>query len=187
MARKQHKAKASHFAAGAMTPSAPAVEVNGWKIYAHPLFLDQVESLLEEVEEFQAADPERFREKKKTKLLAAILKMGLEVIPADLGGPAFAQGNTLGEKYRHWRRGKFFEGRYRLFFRYLTGAKVIVLAWVNDDQTLRTYGRKTDAYAVFQGMLTKGHPPDDWEDLWREARTVAARAQALVKRGKGAG
>jgi toxin YhaV len=178
---KRPKVKAAPFAP--LSP-VPVVEANGWKIYVHPLFLKQFESLVDDVEKLQAADPKGYRHKKKTKLLAAILKMGFEVIPADPGGAIFAQGNTMGPDYRHWRRGKFFEGRYRLFFRYLSAAKVIVLAWVNDDETLRTYDSKTDAYAVFKAMLNKKRPPDDWDELWQQAQAASARGQALIKRGK---
>ena len=28
-----------------------------------------------------------------------------------------------------------------------------MVAWVNDDKTLRAYGSKTDAYATFKGMF----------------------------------
>lgn len=34
---------------------------------------------------------------------------------------------------------------------------------MNDENTLRTYGKKTDAYTVFSKMLKRGHPPADWE------------------------
>ena len=46
-----------------------------------------------------------------------------------------------------------------------TRAKIIIFAWVNDRDSLRTYGSKSDAYAVFKAMLDKGNPPDDWEAL----------------------
>jgi len=36
---------------------------------------------------------------------------------------------------------------------------------VNDENTLRTYGAKSDAYAVFRKMLDGGNPPDDWAAL----------------------
>jgi len=162
----------------------PAVVVNGWSIHAHPLFLEQFEELVGEVEQLRAQDSEGYREKKKTKLLAAIIKMGFEVIPANPADKMFLQGNTLGSAYRHWQRGKFFEGRYRMFFRYSSKAKAIVLAWVNDEETLRTYGRKTDAYAVFKGMLNKNRPPDDWNALVWEAQKAAKRAQEVLNRVK---
>ena len=64
----------------APSESAP-ITVNGWAIYAHPLFIDQLEALAGEVEHLRAADPAGYRQKKKTKLLAAIYKMAFEVIP----------------------------------------------------------------------------------------------------------
>jgi toxin YhaV len=157
----------------------PVLEINGWKVFAHALFLDQVEALVDEVEKLREADPGGYREKKKTKLLAAILKVGFEMIPREPGARHFLQGNTLGETYRHWRRAKFFEGRYRLFFRYSKASKVIVLSWVNDDDTLRTYGGKNDAYAVFKKMLDKGHPPGDWDILLKEAEQASSRLKKL--------
>jgi toxin YhaV len=42
---------------------------------------------------------------------------------------------------------------------------VIVFAWVNDEQTLRSAGSKSDPYAVFEKMLGRGNPPDDWNAL----------------------
>jgi len=162
----------------------PIVQVNGWSIYAHPLFIDQFEELLEEVEKLRKENPENYREKKKTKLLAAIVEMAFERIPGDPSSPAFRQGNTLGAAHRNWSRGKFFAGRFRLFFRYDTKAKIIVLAWVNDEDTLRTYGSKTDAYAVFRKMIEKGNPPGDWEALLGAAKKAGLQAKKVVERGK---
>lgn len=161
------------------------VVINGWKIYAHPLFIDQFEELLHEVERLRAADPVGYREKKKTKLLAAIQKMAFEVIPQNPAHPMFLQGNTLGRLYRHWYRGKFFDGRYRLFFRFSSTAKAIVLAWVNDAETLRTYGSRTDAYAVFKGMLGRNRPPNEWEALLKEAKAEVLRSTKLLRRSRG--
>lgn len=36
--------------------------------------------------------------------------------------------------------------RFRLFFRYDSRAKIIVFAWVNDEQTLRSAGSKSDPF-----------------------------------------
>lgn len=58
-----------------------------------------------------------------------------------------------------------------------TSAKVIVFAWVNDETTLRTYGAKSDAYAVFRKMLDRGAPPDSWEALLAAASQAGARAR----------
>jgi len=158
--------------------------VNGCKIFAHPVFIEQFEALVHEVDQLRDASPEGFREKKKTKLLAAVLKMGLDVIPQNPAHPMFLLGNTLGAAYRHWHRGKFLEGRYRLFFRFSSEAKVIVLAWVNDEETLPTYGSKTDAFAVFQSMLRNNRPPDEWKALLKEAEGTVAEAKKILDRGR---
>lgn len=36
------------------------VVINGWMIYAHPLFLDQLEELIVEVEALRAKDPQGY-------------------------------------------------------------------------------------------------------------------------------
>jgi hypothetical protein len=66
---------------------------------------------------------------------------------------------ALGEEYKHWFRAKFLQ-QFRLFFRYqqTEGAKIIVLAWVNDDSTLRAYESANDTYAVFRKMMKRGKP-----------------------------
>jgi toxin YhaV len=70
------------------SPSA-VITVNGWSIYAHPLFIAEFEAVLQEVERLRAADPIAYREKKKTKLLAAILKDGFRSHPEKSRRPGF--------------------------------------------------------------------------------------------------
>ena len=53
----------------------------------------------------------------------------------------------------------------------------LIFAWVNDENSLRTYGSKTDAYKVFKGMLDDGNPPDDWDALHKEASDAKAVAR----------
>lgn len=145
------------------------LKINGWTIYLHPLFADALHAMMDEVRKARAADPENYRQKRAAKLLAATRKMAFEEIPANPADPKFRQGSTLGDAYRHWFRGKYVQ-QYRLFFRYHEERKVIVLAWVNDENTKRAYGSKTDAYAVFARMLKVGNPPDDWATLVAEAK-----------------
>ena len=78
------------------------------------------------------------------------------------------QGGTPGDHRKHWFRAKYFQ-QYRLFYRFNSDAKVVLVAWMNDDKTLRAYGSKTDAYATFKGMLEDGNPPDDFDVLLKEA------------------
>src|SRR3546814_19868396 len=91
------------------------------------------------------------------------------VVPSDPSRDEYRQGNTLGAAYRHWRRAKIGR-RFRLFFRYDSKANVIVFAWVNDEQTLRSAGSKSDPYAVFEKMLGRDNPPDDWNALKAASR-----------------
>ena len=98
-------------------PVAPALQVNGWTVFAHPLFLAQLETLTSQVEALRRKDPTGYLKKNATKRLAAIRQLAFEVIPQDPTRPEYCQGNTLGDQHRHWFRAKFFQ-QYRLFFRY---------------------------------------------------------------------
>ena len=148
--------------------------VNGWTIFAHPLFLDQLEELTRQVQVLRRKDPAGFVKKNATKRLTAIAKLAFEVIPQDPSRTEYRQGNTLGEDHKHWFRAKFFQ-QYRLFFRYHARSKVIVFAWVNDEDTKRAYESGDDAYRVFRKMLDSGHPPGDWNQLLSQARATSAR------------
>lgn len=160
-------------------PVAPALQVNGWTVFAHPLFLAQLETLTSQVEALRRKDPTGYLKKNATKRLAAIRQLAFEVIPQDPTRPEYCQGNTLGDQHRHWFRAKFFQ-QYRLFFRYHATAKVIVFAWVNDEGTKRAYESSDDAYRVFRKMLDGGHPPDDWETLLAEAQAEGLSLQRLA-------
>jgi toxin YhaV len=155
------------------------LKINGWTIYAHPLFLEQVEALTDKVKRLQAKDPVGYRSKPATKRLAAILKLALNDIPQDPSGPQYRQGSTLGTEHTHWHRARFYQ-QYRLFFRYDLASKILVYAWVNDESTKRAYDSKRDAYIVFRKMLRNGNPPDSWEDLWREVISDGERIYALL-------
>jgi toxin YhaV len=145
--------------------------VNGWRLYAHPLFEQQFRRLVEQVASLAAKDPEGYREEPATKLLATVNRYVREIIPRDPNAAEFRQGNTLGADNRHWFRAKFHE-RYRLFFRFSSKEKVIVYAWVNDERTLRKAGAKTDPYAVFQNLLEAGDPPRTMELLLSRAKEI---------------
>lgn len=151
-------------------------EVNGWTVYAHPLFLDQLETMIVSVEKARKKDPKGYKRKRAAKLLAAVSKVAFEDIPSDPTRDVYRQGSTLGEDYKHWFRAKFLQ-QFRLFFRYQqsASAKLIVLAWVNDDSTLRAYESANDAYAVFRKMLDRGNPPDTWNELLSSASSGESR------------
>jgi len=145
------------------------LRIHGWTIFAHPLFLAQYEKLLDQVSKLKEKDPEGYTKKNAAKRLAAIVSLAFDVIAQDPTRPEYRQGNTLGDEHKHWFRAKFFQ-QYRLFFRFHAPSKIIVLGWVNDENTKRTYESNADAYLVFKKMLASGHPPSDWESLLAEAR-----------------
>ncbi|MFM8556203.1 MAG: type II toxin-antitoxin system YhaV family toxin, partial [Betaproteobacteria bacterium] len=93
-----------------------------------------------------------------------------DAVPSDPNREEYRQGNTMGAAFRHWRRAKIGR-RFRLFFRFDSKTQIIIFAWVNDENTLRSSGSKSDPYAVFQRMLERGHPPDDWAALVAASRT----------------
>ncbi len=154
------------------------IVINGWTLFGHSLFLNQLESLIIEVESLRQKQPAEYRQKNATKRLAAIFKLAFEIIPQDPTIPEYRQGKSLGGEHKHWFRAKFFQ-QYRLFFRYHLKSKVIVYAWVNDKDTKRAYGHKTDAYKTFKKMLNSDHPPDNWQQLVKEAELEIKRMNEL--------
>lgn len=151
-----------------------ALVVNGWTLFAHALFLDQLDALTAEVERQRKKNPTGCRQRNSARRLAAIAKLAFDVIPQDPRRAEYRQGARLGDAYKHWFRAKFFQ-QYRLFFRYHKESQVIVYAWVNDGGTRRAYDSRTDAYRVFGRMLESGHPPDDWKTLLAQTQSEARR------------
>lgn len=151
--------------------------INGWAVYAHPQFLSQRDKLIRQVERLWArareqGDPDGYLEKRASKRLAAIIKLTEEVIPSDPGHASFRQGLTLGPD--------------RSRIQALAPRQVLLTVQIvlplppeqqNDylglvqrrDHQKRTYGAKSDAYHVFQDMLRRGCPPNDWNTLVAEA------------------
>lgn len=134
------------------------LEKNGWTLYAHPLLLDQLDKLQNQV--VAQANPHG----DASKVLTWLVRAMFDEIPQDPTLAEYRQGHPLGKGNTHWFRDKY-AARFRLFFRYDSRAKVIIYAWVNDEHTLRTRGAKNDAYAVFKNMLDGGNPPTNWADL----------------------
>ena len=142
---------------------------HGWALLFHDCVIEQLQKLHAAARRAQENDPESFESNANVKLFRALNQLMLDVVPGDPARDEYRQGNTLGPAHRHWRRAKIGR-RFRLFFRYDSKAKVIVYAWVNDEQTLRSSGSKSDPSAVFEKMLGRGNPPDDWNALVRASK-----------------
>nr|WP_244987202.1 type II toxin-antitoxin system YhaV family toxin [Winslowiella toletana] len=145
------------------------MEINGWKVYFYSCFISQLTPLYQAVAALKANHQDNYHKKRQTKLLAAYVQV-IERIASDPLGSQFRQGDTLGVNNKNWFRAKFLQ-QYRLFYRCSEQHKAIVIGWVNDENTLRAYGSKTDAYKIFEAMLKLGDPPSDWDTLLARAKT----------------
>ena len=143
---------------------------HGWTLLFHEGVIEQLRKLQAAAERAEQNDPQGFESNANVKLFRALSQLILDTVPSDPARDEYRQGNTLGPEHRHWRRAKIGR-RFRLFFRYDSRAKTIVFAWVNDEQTLRSAGSKSDPYAVFEKMLERGNPPDDWASLVAASRS----------------
>ena len=140
------------------------MQSHGWNLLFHDCLIEQLRKLQEGALRAQAQDPIGFASNANVRLFEAVSKLILEAVPSDPNRDEYRQGNTMGSDYRHWRRSKIGQ-RFRLFFRFDSKSRVIIFAWINDEHTLRAAGSKNDPYVVFQRMLGRGHPPDDWAAL----------------------
>ena len=90
-------------------PEYSNVVINGWTIFAHSLFLDEINTLIEQVEKLKFKDPANYLKKNASKRLAAIAKLAFAVIPSDPTLSDYRQGSTLGDEHKHWFRARFFQ------------------------------------------------------------------------------
>lgn len=148
--------------------------VNGWTLFAHPLFQTRLEELVSEVEQLVREDPDSFQRHPAYKLMHCVERSIRELVPTDPSHKDFRQGRTLGQDLTHWCRvKKTLPSRYRLFFQYRSSApQAIIYAWLNDDRTLRQDGARTDCYAVFKRLVAGGTIPNGYQDLLKQATAL---------------
>lgn len=148
------------------------MQINGWQIFYYKAFAAVLDELEAEVTRLAAKDPKGYKAHPKTRLLASEYEVITQRVPANPEDAQFRLGKTLGPANKYWRRvKKGLPDRYRLFFRFASKpVRLIVYAWLNDEDTLRKAGAKTDVYAAFQRMLARGEVPGDIEALLKESR-----------------
>ncbi len=155
-----------------MASLAAARGSHGWELWFGELFAARWALQRKRVKQLKAKLKQSdFESHPDVKLFAALVNIVHEVVPRDPEEPEFRLGGTLGSRYTGWRRvkGHGLPVRMRLFFKYSSARKVIVFAWINDENTLRKAGSPTDVYSIFQGMLRAGNPPDDIEALLKKS------------------
>ena len=57
------------------------LKINGWTIYAHPLFLDQLEAMIEAVEKARQRDPKGYKKRQRRKAPRGRLEGGVRRYP----------------------------------------------------------------------------------------------------------
>ena len=142
---------------------------HGWTLLFHDAIAQQLTRLHGAVERARAQEPTELEANANAKLFRALSRLIFETIPGDPAREEYRLGNTMGDGHRHWRRAKVGR-RFRLFFRFDSASWIIIFAWVNDEHTLRSSGGKHVPYVVFQKMLERGSPPDDWAALLSASR-----------------
>jgi toxin YhaV len=145
--------------------------INGWRIFVHQDLDAQISKIGKTVAGDLITGQVTELQGPRQKFLKAMGRAMREVIPARPGAAEHRLGRALGNQPEVWFRVKFLQ-QYRLFYRYDSVQKVIVYVWVNDEESLRAYGSKTDAYALFQKMLASGYPPESFEELLKQSREI---------------
>lgn len=145
------------------------IQRHGWNLLFHECLSEQLQKLHAASERAMQQDPQGCESNANVRLFAALSRLIFDAVPSDPNRDEYRQGNTMGSAFRHWRRAKIGR-RFRLFFRFDTKTRLIIFAWVNDENTLRSSGSKNGPYTVFQRMLERGQPPDDWAALIATSR-----------------
>lgn len=173
---RRSKARSTSDSPGEGPPGRAGFHAHGWTMFFHPALSAQLDKLIATAEAEQERHPGV--PSAASKLLGAVVRLIFDEVPKNPMRPEFRLGRTLGDGRKHWFRVKFGGGRFRLFFRYRADVKLIVYGWMNDENTLRTYGSRSDAYTVFGRMLDAGNPPDEWDLLLATASSPDAAARA---------
>lgn len=148
-----------------------------WTVMAAPPFSHQFSCLLDAYRELKKTlPPEKLRAHPQVQLLRCIQK-AVERLQENPELPEFRMGkNVLGSFGGRWRRvKKGMPPRYRLFFRFCSIKRVVLVVWVNDTSTLRKEGAKTDVYTTFKTWLQKGDVYDDWTSLYQKSVYLPAK------------
>lgn len=143
-----------------MPPSVGGAVFNGWRFLAWPDFDARWSALILEVARRRSIDPIAYTSTSASRMLRAVNEVIRDRIARDPNAADFRLRGDLSA----WRRVKFL-GRFRLFYRFDSTTRTVILTWLNDENTLRKDGARSDPYAVFVRMLTRGDIPSDWDAL----------------------
>jgi toxin YhaV len=148
------------------SPSAGLV-LNGWTILMWPAFDVRWTNLLRTVIRQQTVAGAKPVQSSEATMLRTLVHVIRDRIAADPNAPAHRLRPPLGA----WRRVKLL-GRFRLFYRFSSAHRTVILTWLNDEYTLRKDGANSDPYVVFSNMLRRGEVPDDWAALSEKSSSM---------------
>lgn len=141
-----------------------------WNKLWHPCFEQRYLGLLKRAEELSIKHPDTFYNHLDYKFFESVTDCIENRIFIDPENIEFRLGNTLGKNNKSWRRVKRgMPDRYRLFFKFSTSNNEIVLAWLNDERSIRKAGSKNDVYEVFKKLLASGKIPNSYSELVKES------------------
>lgn len=161
------------------TLAPPPLVLNGWTFLAWPAFDARWVALIRAVAAQRKVAPNKAPSSPEATLLAALVRVQRDHIARDPNSPAYRLRRDLAA----WRRVKFL-GRLRLFYRFSSTHRIIVLTWLNDEKTLRKDGASTDPYVVFSRMLARGEVPADWDALVAGAERMRVPLPDAERRAK---
>jgi toxin YhaV len=133
------------------------IQRHGWNLLFRECLSEQLQKLHAADQRARQQDPQGFESNANIRLFAALSKLIFDAVPSDPNREEYRQGNTMGAAFRHWRRVKIGR-RFRLFFRFDSKTRIIIFAWVNDENTFRSSGSKPDRLAVIARAV--GRPPN---------------------------
>lgn len=137
-----------------------------WNKFWHPCFENRYLHLLNIVEDLSIKDPDNFYNHPHYKFFESVTDCIENRIFINPDNREFRLGNTLGRNNKRWRRAKNgMPQRYRLFFRFSSAKEEIILAWLNDEKSIRRAGSKSDVYEVFKRLLASGRIPNTYDEL----------------------
>lgn len=149
--------------------------INGWLVLYLPEFATRFVALAGEVERLrERLAPDEYRKHDTVKLLAGLIRLVREIIPASPDEPRFQLRGNLARFRR--AKGLGLPPRYRLFWVFSETHRTIVFLYLNDETTLRKEGARTDPYAVFSQLVERGVVGSDFSAnlaLWRRAYPAA--------------
>ncbi len=108
---------------------------HGWTLLFHDRVIEQLRGLQARAECAKQDDRQGCEGYANLGLFHTLSRLILEVVPSNPSRDAYVPDNMQGQIGGHWRRVEI--GRsFQLFFRYDSKARVIVFAWIHEEQAL---------------------------------------------------